>query len=167
MGLAEDVRSAIALLGGPETDRVIDLLADPGAGARALDALEADRGIVMRVVPELGAAAPGYAPAARHPRVGAGDARRARGGHGAPSRRRRDGATGRSRGAGGARRSPAATRPSCVEERVHAQAWLVLEGIGKGAVAERLLVAEGRGRAGQGARRGRSRRCSPMCSAWR
>jgi hypothetical protein len=45
---------------------------------------------------------------------------------------------------------PCCDAPSCVEKRVRAEVWLVLEGIGKGAAAERLLVAEGRGKAGQG-----------------
>jgi hypothetical protein len=43
------------------------------------------------------------------------------------------------------REEPCCDAPGCDRTRAHAEAWLVIEGIGKGAKAERLLVAEGRG----------------------
>src|SRR5579863_6330542 len=147
MGLAEDAGRAIALLGARKKDRVVDLIADPGA-ARALEALREHGGLVLRVVPELGDAAKGYAPAPRDPmwvRVmrGAREVGTAllRGGDGMVRRAERVDLV--------EREEPCCDAPGCDRTRVHAEAWLVLEGIGKRAKAERLLVAEGRGTAGE------------------
>jgi hypothetical protein len=149
MGLADDVGRAIALLGGPDTDPVVDLLADPGAGARALDALADHGGLVLRASPELGAAAPGYAPLPVDPvwvRVmrGAREVGTAtfRGGDGMVRRAERVDLT--------EQEEPCCDAPGCDRTRVHAEAWLVLEGMGKDAGSERLLVAEDRSWAGEG-----------------
>jgi hypothetical protein len=140
MSFADDVKAALALLGGPESDPVVDFVLDPGAACRALDAVPEHGGLVLRAHPEHAAAAPGYGPSPVDPvwlRV---------------MRGAREVGTARYRGGDGMvrkaarveleeRDEPCCDAPGCERRRAHALVWLVLEGT-SGGKDERLLVAE-------------------------
>jgi len=142
MSFAEDVQAALALLGGPEGDPVVDFALDPGAACRALDAVPEHGGLVLRAHPEHAAGAPGYGPAPVEPvwvRV---------------MRGAREVGTARYHGGDGMvrkalrveieeRDEPCCEAPGCDRRRAHALVWIGLEAI-SGAPGERLLVMEQR-----------------------
>jgi hypothetical protein len=143
MGFSADVAAAIALLGGPEGDRVVDFLVDPGAACRALDAVPEHSGLVVRAAPEAGAAAPGYGPPPVAPlwirlMRGAREVGTAplRGGDGMVRRAARVQLDEREEGCCDA--------PGCTATRTHAEVWLVLDRIPEPGAPERLLIAEQR-----------------------
>lgn len=142
MALAEDVAKAIALLGGPEGDPVVDFLLDPGGAGRALDAVPDHGGLVIRVMPELGAGAGGHGPVPADPvwvrlMRGAREVGTAQfgGGDGMVRQAARvevDEIT-----------EPCCDASGCEKKRIAASVWLVLAAAGGGA-DERLLVLEQR-----------------------
>jgi hypothetical protein len=148
MGFDEEVKAAIDLLGAQPRDAFVDLLADPGRGCQALDALAEGEGVVIRAAPELGAAAPGYAP----PPVDPVWVRVMRGARevGTASLRGDAGQVRRARRVDlDERPEPCCDAPGCERRKVHAAAWLVLEPREKKGPDERLLVAEQRVDEGQ------------------
>ncbi len=151
MALAADVHAAIALLGGPEGERVVDFLVDPGTACRALDAVPEHDGLVVRAASEVGGAAPGYGPAPAAPwwiRVmrGAREVGTAplRGGSGMVRRAERVALE--------EREEACCDAPGCEGVRTLVEVWLVLEPLAGTAPGEappgRLLVAEQRGASG-------------------
>lgn len=140
MGFAEDLKRAAGLLAGPEDEHVVDFLADPAGAYHALDALRADGGIVVRAAPELGVGGQGYGPSPVDPVW-------VRLTHGA-----RELGTTTLRGTTGSVRRAARVSieeletsccdaATCRGTRTSTSVWLVLEGMGKDAGEERLLVA--------------------------
>jgi hypothetical protein len=140
---ADQVRAAIATLGEPDGDPVADFLVDPGAACRALDAMPEQGGLVVRVEPEVGAAAPGYGPPPAAPlwiRVVRGA--------------REVGISGLRGGASAVRRAahveidereePCCDAPGCEGTRAHEAVWLALDPVPERTSPVRLLVAEQR-----------------------
>jgi hypothetical protein len=148
MGFSGEIEAAITLLGGPEDDRVVDFLADPGGACRALDAVPDDGGIVIRAAAELGEPTEGFGPRPADPvwlRVMRG-ARQV----GTAELRGVDGAVRRAaRVELEAREASCCDAPGCDRARTETSVWLVLEGLGKGAAEDRLLVAEQRAIGGE------------------
>jgi hypothetical protein len=141
MAFAEDINAAIALLGGPDGDPLVDFLVDPGRACAALDALPEHGGLVLRAAPALGAAVAGYAPAPADPiwlRImrGAREVGTAtlHGGEGMVRRAARIELEEHDEGCCDA--------PGCDRRRLHAAVWLVLDGAAHGDAPARLLVAE-------------------------
>ena len=141
MAFAEDVKAAMALLGGPDGDRVVDFVADPGAACAALDEVPEQGGLVLRALPPLELAAAGYAPSPLEPtwvRImrGATEVGTAalHGGDGMVRRAVRvdmEECT-----------DPCCNAPGCDLRRVHITTWLVLEDAGS--APRRFLVMETR-----------------------
>ena len=139
---------AIATLGGPETDPVVDFLADPGGACRALDAVPEHGGIVVRVAGEGGSAAPGYGPTPGAPLW----IRVMRGAREVGTAKLHDG-DGMVRRAVRVELEERSERccdaPGCERMRTCSAAWLVLEPVPEASAPERLLVAEQRAQAGE------------------
>ena len=143
MAFADDVKAAIALLGGPDGDRVVDFFADPGRACVALDEVPEHGGLVLLAAPALAPGAAGYAPAPADPtwmRVmrGAREVGTAglRGGDGMVRRAARVELEERA--------ESCCDAPGCERRRMHAAVWLVLEGLAGEAAPPLLLVTETR-----------------------
>ena len=145
MTLSADVSNALALLGGGNDDRVVDLLVDPGAGGRALDATPEHGGLVLRAAPDPGATSPspGYGPVPLPPlwlRVVRGA--------------REVGTVGLRGGDGMVRRADhvaleehaerCCDAPGCDRARTRASVVVVLASVAEPGAPDRLLVAEQR-----------------------
>jgi hypothetical protein len=141
MGFAADCEAAVALLGGPEGDRVVDFLLDPGAACHVLDAAPEHGGVVVRAAAEVGPAAPGHGPVPAAPfwiRVmrGAREVGTAplRGGDGMVRRADRVEIE--------EQEESCCDAPGCEGVRTRAAVWLVLDPVG--GAPGRLLLAEQR-----------------------
>jgi hypothetical protein len=143
--MSEDVAATLALLGGREGEPVVDLLADPGAGCRALDGLGEMEGLVLRVAPELGAPSTTHSPAPARPfwlRVmrGAREVGLARAGEGMVRRAERVDLDERD--------EACCDTAGCALRRVVTEVWVVLEPIEDKGAPHRLLATEQRVTAG-------------------
>lgn len=143
MAFAEDIKAAIALLGGPDGERAVDFILDPGAAWRALDAVKDGGGLIVRAMREHGAQADGFEPTPVDPvwiRImrGAREVGTAlyRGGDGMVRRAARVEIDEREEGCCDA--------SACERKRTHVTVWIALEGAGKGGAEERILVSEER-----------------------
>src|SRR5262245_7024357 len=141
MGFVEEVKAGVAMLGGSEDDAVVDLLADPGGGLGAIDALKEGEGVVVRAAPELGRGNDAYGPSPADPvwlrlMRGAREIGEAalRGGDGRVRRANRVEIE--------EREIACCEAPGCDRRKVYAAAWIVVAGAEKRAPDQRLLIAE-------------------------
>jgi hypothetical protein len=147
MSFADEVKTAVEMLGGKEDEPVVDFLVDPGAACRALDAIPEHGAIVVRVAPEMGLARGGYAPLPVAPVW----IRLMRGAKeiGTAQLREADGMVRRAERIDlDEHDEPCCDAPNCERKRRHASVWLVLEIFATSGTAlrppARLLVAEQR-----------------------
>ncbi len=150
MSKAPGVEAAIALLGGPASDPVVDFLVDPGAACRALDAVAEDGGIVVRAAPASPPAAAGYGPAPVAPVW----MRWMRGAREVGLSRIQTRAGTPAEVTGTVRRAahveldegeePCCGAPGCDRKRTRAAVWLVLDPFTEPGAPDRLLVTEQR-----------------------
>ncbi len=143
MGNTISAEAVIATLGGPESDPVVDFLADPGAACLALDEVAEHGGIVARVTPAPGPSAAGYGPTPATPLW----IRLMRGA--------REVGTAPLHGGDGMVRRAACVEldeteerccdaPACERARAQASVWLVLSPVPEPNAPERLLMTEQR-----------------------